>query len=204
MTTILKKIDVDWTEIKNECRNTIHKEDTNNEPSDDFIKKLLISEHSPIRLGLIKWRWKDIKYWIVGHFVRHHIGVEKWVSTQRSDRTGINRDKLPQDSEVNLDMCANIQALINMARYRLCFQAAKETRQYMEALKIEIGVNGQDKIADVMVPNCVYRCGCSEFTSCEFFERFKDYCKKNDVDITDIQQRYDAYNKYFSGVNFES
>lgn len=55
MKTKIKKISVDWTEIKNECRHTSNKEDTKVKATDDFIKKILISEHSPIRLARVKW-----------------------------------------------------------------------------------------------------------------------------------------------------
>lgn len=67
METQIKKIDVDWTDVKNECRNTSNKEATNVSATNGFIKKILISEHSPIRLVRIKWRWEGIKSWIATH-----------------------------------------------------------------------------------------------------------------------------------------
>ena len=197
MKTNIKKIDIDWTEIKNECRHTTNKEDTNIPATKDFIKKILISEHSPIRLGRIKWSWNGIKSWISVHFARHWLGWDKFVSTQRTDRTGINRDSARQDTLVNMDIEANPQALINVAKYRLCYQAAKETREYMEDLKEEIKNCGQEELSNVLVPSCVYRCGCPEFGKCTFFKNFLQFCEANCVDITNIQSRYDAYNEYF-------
>lgn len=192
------KIDIDWKFAKNECRNTLHKDATDKEPSENFIKQLLISEHSPIRVIRLWWHWTDIKSFISVHFVRHHEGVEKWVSTQRSDRTGVKRDKLPQDSPVDMDMEANAQALITMARFRLCYQAAPETRAYMEDLKESIKDDlHQEALSNVMVPNCIYRYGCPEFKSCGYFEAFLKYKKDNNIEINSIQERYDAYNKYF-------
>lgn len=193
--TQIQKIDCDWTDIKNECRNTINKEATDKKPSKDFILKLLIAEHSPIRLARIKWRWEQIKSWISVHFSRHWLGWSKWISTQRSDRTGINRDKAPQDAPVNMDIEANAQALINVSRFRLCRQASPETRTYMEDLKETIKKSGQEEIALVMQPNCVYRAGCSEFTTCGYW---KSFIKNNpDLDISDIRARYEAADKYF-------
>lgn len=194
--TEIQKSEVDWIEIKNTCRSTVNKDDTDTMPSNKFKYNLLISEHSPIRQARIKWRWKNIKSWIVGHFVRHHIGTEKWVSTQRSDRTGVDRHTLPQDAPVTLEMEANAQALINISRFRLCYQAAKETREYMEDLKATIDASDNKPLAYAMVPNCIYRCGCPEFKSCGFWEKFKE--ENKDVDLTDINQRYIAYNKYFN------
>lgn len=94
-------------------------------------------------------------------------GVEKWVSTQRTDRTGIDRDELPQGAEVTMEIEANAQALINMSRKRLCNQASKETREVMQAMKE--AVSERDKfLASVMVRECVYRGFCPEMTSCRY------------------------------------
>ena len=200
MKTNIKRVSVDWTEIKNECRHTDNKEDTAKEPSKHFIQQLLIAEHSPVRLARIKWSWDGIKSWISVHFARHWLGWEKWVSTQRTDRTGVNRDKSPQDTPVNMDVEANAQALINVSRYRLCKQASKETREYMMDLKASIKEKGQKEISNVMVPNCIYRMGCPEFKCCGHIQKFKDWCEDSGhslLDLNDIQLRYDIYNEFF-------
>ena len=49
MTVKIVKCDIDWREIKNLCRTTMGKNDTEVEPTDEFKEKLLLSEHSPIR-----------------------------------------------------------------------------------------------------------------------------------------------------------
>lgn len=192
-------VNADWTAAKNECRNTVNKDATDNKPSKQFIHNLLISEHSPIRLITIRWRWEGIKSWISVHFARHWLGWDKWVSTQRTDRTGVDRNKSTQDTPVNMDVNANAQALINVSRYRLCYQASPETRKYMEDLKSEIRKIGEEELSDVMVPNCIYRCGCPEFKSCGYFDRFCGWAiEQHDFnDLTDIHSRYEAYNQYF-------
>lgn len=199
MKTNIKKINVDWTEIKNQCRHTSNKEDTETPATKKFIKQILISEHSPIRLGKIKWSWDGIKYWVSVHFSRHWLGWEKWVSTQRTDRTGVNRDASSQDAPVNMDIEANIQSLINVSRFRLCRQASDETREYMEDLKMAIRDAGEKEISDVMVPQCIYKAGCSEFVCCGHIGEFIKWAKENGKEInwTNIQQRYDLYNEYF-------
>lgn len=197
MLTKITKLNVDWLDVKNECRNTINKEISTKEPTSDFKKKLLISEHSPIRLLEVKWRWGKIKSWISVHFARHWLGWDKWISTQREDRTGVDRDNLPQNTLVNYDGKGNAQALINVARYRLCIGSAHpETRKYMEDLKITLS-QYETEISNVLVPNCIYRAGCSEFTSCGYYEKFKKFCEDNNVCIDTIQERYDAYNLFF-------
>lgn len=196
MKTDITKLHNDWVDIKNECRNTVNKEATDNIPSSNFKKKLLISEHSPIRLLEVKWRWASIKSWIATHFVRHNQGWEKWIGTQRSDRTNIDRDKSPQDTLVPMNIKANAQALINVSRYRLCHQSSDETREYMEDLKKSIR-EVEPELSDVMVSNCIYRSGCSEFTPCGYWGKFLKYCKDSNIKIDTIQQRYDAYSKMF-------
>ena len=197
MKTNITNVNCNWTSIKNKCRVTDNKLPTEKEPNDDFIKHLLISEHSPIRQARIEWMWEGIKSWVSVHFARHWLGWDKWVSTQRVDRTGVNRDESPQDKPVNMQVEANAQALINVARFRLCRQASNETREYMEDLKTAIKDSGQKDISDVMVPNCIYRFGCPEFKSCGYFELFLRYCKANNLKLDTIQDRYDAYNKMF-------
>ena len=192
MKTEILKIKGDWEEVVNDCRATVGKEELGKEPSTKFKKSILISEHSPIRDIIIKWRWKDMPHWITVHWVRHK--WEKFVRTQRSDRTGIPREKLPQDEPQTFTGEANTQHLIDTHRKRLCFMASPETREYAEDLKIEIRPY-EPEISDSLVPNCIYRCGCPEMNGCGWFEGFKE--RNPDINYFDIQERYDAYNHDF-------
>ena len=197
MWTKIIKIKGDWEEVVNDCRATVGKEELGKEPSREFKRKILISEHSPIRDISIKWKWETIKSWVATHWVRHK--WECFVKTQRTDRTGVNRDELPQSTEVTFTGDANSQALIDTMRKRLCYQASAETRVFAEDLKAEIG-KVEPEIADVLVPNCIYRCGCPEKgigKKCEWFDKMvKQY---PDFASTDIQTRYDAYNQFLYG-----
>ena len=115
-----------WQQIKDCTMTTINKR-TGKMPDSKWKIDLLISEHSPIRRLVINWKWSAIKYWVSVHFTRHKYGIEHWVGTQRSDRTGISRDELTQDTEVPHEFTANAQAMINISRKRLCFTASPET-----------------------------------------------------------------------------
>jgi hypothetical protein len=168
----LTKIKGDWEEVANKARTTVHKDELGHEPSDSFKRKILRAEHSPIRSLIYCFKISNIKSWVATHLVRHHVGVEKWVRTQRSDRTGVNRDELPQGTEVEMEIEANAQALINMSRKRLCNQASPETKEVMKAMKEE--VSKRDKfLAEVMVPECEYRGYCPEMKPCGFAETEK-------------------------------
>jgi thymidylate synthase ThyX len=190
---------IDWIDVKNKCRTTVNKDYSDKEATSEFKRKLLISEHSPIRLLKIEWKWSSIKYWLSTEFSRHHIGWEKWISTQRDDRTNIDRNKSPQDTLVNMDVDANVQALINVSRLRLCNCAHPEARQKMEELKREIH-KFEPEVANVMQKNCVYRAGCSEFEPCGWWKGFQ--LRNLGVDMTDINARYRAANREFYGEEY--
>lgn len=187
-----------WTRVKNHCRTTVNKSFTDNEPTKEFKKKLLISEHSPIRLLEIDWTWENIKYWVSTEWSRHKF--EKFITSQRDDRmiNEIPRDKKTQDSLVNYDGYANAQNTIDSWRKRLCYQATPEARNLAEEFKLELH-KIEPEWADVLVPNCIYRCGCPEFSMCQakLWVNFLKWCNENNKNINSIQSRYDAYNEYF-------
>lgn len=194
MKTIIQKIKGDWQEVVDDCRATVGKESLCKEPNRAFKRSILIAEHSPIRDIAVRWIWPNMPHWVTVHWVRHK--WEKFVRTQRTDRTGIDRTKLPQDEPQNFTGQANVQHLIDTWRKRLCYQASPETRAYAEDFKAVLH-EIEPEISDILVPNCVYRCGCPEMTSCpgRYFANL--YAKDPKVASTDIQERYDAYNELF-------
>lgn len=160
-----------WKRALNAARRTIGKEPLNKEPSKSWRAKMLLAEHSPIRLVEFEWTWKDIMQWVTTHLVRHHEGCEKFVHTQRGDRRAIldeynvsSRNELPQGATNDMDMTANAQALINISRKRLCNCASKETREAWK--QVQDAIREVDPVmADKMVPECIYRGFCPEFMS---------------------------------------
>ena len=156
-----------WRAVKRAARTTIRKEGEGEVPSAAWKKAILLAEHSPIRRIRFCWRWSGLPYWVSTHFVRHKIGIEHYVSTQRTDRTGVSRDALLQNAPVEHECEANAQALIAISRKRLCQQAAKETREAWLEVKRE--VEKRDPVlASVMVPECIYRGFCPEMHSCGY------------------------------------
>lgn len=158
-----------WPDVKRAARNTISKDGTGVYPSYEWKKTILLCEHSPIRKIKFSWRWKNLKSWVSVHFVRHFLGILHWVSTQRSDRTGVDRNTITQDAPVSHECEANAQALIFISRRRLCSQASKETREAWLEVKSEVN-NVDSVLASVMVPECIYRGFCPEFKSCGYVE----------------------------------
>lgn len=172
-----------WAKVKRSARTTVNMEGEGLYPSDSWKKVMLLSEHSPIRKIRFSWKWTGLKSWVSVHLVRHWLGITHWVTTQRSDRTGVDRDKSPQDTPVEHECDANAQALINISRRRLCSQASKETREAWSEVKTEVG-KYDPILASVMVPECIYRGFCPEKNSCGYADteayrvRLEEYRKK--------------------------
>jgi thymidylate synthase ThyX len=169
-----------WREVANSANTTINKEEGIKEPSKNWKRRMLLCEHSPIRQIFVKCKWYDLKSWISVHMVRHKFGIEHWVRTQRTDRTKINRDKLPQSNYVEHEFEANTQAIINISRKRLCKQASTETREAWELVLEELKEK-EPELYSVCVPDCIYRGYCYEFNSCgyhkteEYYAALKKY-----------------------------
>lgn len=194
ITTVFNWISDDWKRVKNHCRTTDNKDFTENDATDRFKMQLLISEHSPIRLIEFDWTWKPMPYWVSTEWSRHKF--EKFISTQRDDRLkdSVPRGKKAQEAPVAFDGFANMQNLIDAWRKRLCNTATPEARAYGENFKYTLHKTNPLE-ADVLVPHCIYRCGCPEFKECGFWSRFvQKHSKEN---LLNIQERYALYNKEF-------
>ena len=147
---------------------TVHKV-PKKEPTKEWWVNMLYAEHSPIRSCIYRIRFEDIKSWVATHFARHHVGMEKFISTQRPDRTdpNIDRDSLGQGELVNLNIVINAQSWINVSRKRLCSNASSETTEAWL-----LALNELEKIdpslRSVCVKECLYRGFCPELTTCGY------------------------------------
>lgn len=181
--------DLMW--VKTCTLNTVGKTSTK-APTEEWIKKLVEAEHSPARE-----LWFGIKmtipYWVSVHFVRHHIGVNHYVMTQRNDRqSNYDRNKAPQGQFVNHIMSVNAQELIFMAHKRLCSQASVETRRVMQMIRDEV-IKVAPYMKDVLVPLCEYRNGkCTEMYPCGRAKKSAIETVKNwDYDPIAIENKVD-------------
>lgn len=197
MKTEIIKFKGDWQDVVDGCRATVKKPPLGREPSAKFKTDILIAEHEPIREIWIKWRWRDIPYCIAMHW-KTHIWPGR-TNTSRADRTGVDRSERRQTDPVNFEGCANPQHLIDTFRKRLCYQADPQTREYAEDFKAETRVYDAP-ISNVLVPNCVYRCGCPEMNPCGLWWRFRNFVQREygqEVSVYDIRSRYELYNEFF-------
>ena len=157
--------DLKW--VKTCTLNTVGKKlKSDSQVSSEWVEKLVKAEHSPIRELWFGIKM-EIPYWVSVHFVRHHIGINHYVSTQRTDRTGVNRNEKPQGELVSHIMSVNAQELVFMAHKRLCKQASQETREIMQEIVKKV-VQVAPYMKSVLVPLCVDRNGkCEEMFPCK-------------------------------------
>lgn len=165
-----------WRSVADSARTTIGLDAKEGEVSSSWRRRMLLCEHSPTRKLVISWKWFNIPYWVSTHFVRHKFGIEHWVSTQRTDRTGEDRNVAPQGSEVMHESEANAQAIISISRKRLCKQASPETQEAWKKVLQKIATV-EPELASVCVPDCIYRGHCYEYKSCGY-HKTDDYKQK--------------------------
>ena len=161
----VKLVDSGWL-LQRACEMTLHA----GMKSNVSLGKMYSCEHSPIRTQLFWIEMIGIPTFVSVHLCRHNVGVTHYVESNRSDRGAtFVADRL---TPVNHGMLINAQALIQMARKRLCKCASKETQNVMAHICWEIKKIDPDLDAR-MVPECQYRNGCYELRSCGLYDRYK-------------------------------
>lgn len=190
-----------WIRVVNAARRTWGKKPLDHEPSEKFKREILLAEHSPIRLLEYDFTIEDLRQWATVHLVRHHVGCEKFVHSQRQDinpdievitkrlmeiikEEGLERegwkerDYLQQGEENDMDMTCNAQAFINISRKRLCAGCASpETRQAW-GLVVEALREVDPILAEKCAPECIYRGFCPEKKRCCGYVNTEAYKKR--------------------------
>lgn len=190
-----------WIRVVNAARRTWGRKPIDHEPKDSWKRGILLAEHSPIRLLEYDFTIEDIRQWVTVHLVRHHVGCEKFVHTQRQDindqvevitkrlmeilhQEGLlkegwrERDYMFQGEPNEMDMTCNAQAFINISRKRLCIGCASlETR-----LAWQVVINALREVdpilAEKCVPECLYRGFCPEDKRCCGYVHTEAYKKR--------------------------
>ena len=191
----------DWIRVVNAARRTWGKEPIDHEPSDKFKRQILLAEHSPIRLLEYDFTIADVRQWVTVHLVRHHVGCEKFVHSQRQDindqvevitkrlievlkeegllREGWReRDYMFQGETNEMDMSCNAQSFMSISRKRLCYGCTSpETRQAWE-LVIESLREIDPILTEKCAPDCIYRGFCPEGKRCCGYVNTEAYKKR--------------------------
>ena len=194
-----------WIRVVNAARRTWGKKPIDHEPSDKFKKKILLAEHSPIRLLEYDFTIENLRQWVSVHVCRHHVGCEKFVHTQRQDinsevevitkrlievlqKEGLlregwkERDYMFQGEGNDMDMTCNAQAFINISRKRLCMGCTSPETRLAWKLVIDALREVDPILAEKCVPECLYRGFCPETERCcgyvntdAYQEQLKEY-----------------------------
>lgn len=134
-------------------------------PSQMTLEKIYRCEHSPIRTQQFWIELRGIETFVSVHLVRHKIGLEHYVESNRDDRGGTGKED--RYTPVNHGMLANAQALIAMGLKRLCY--ASHPRTVATYMKLKKAMRHVDPaLSNALVPACVYRNGiCPELRECK-------------------------------------
>ena len=169
----------DWLKVRRRALVTVGKlPNPKKETELEWQKRMLRCRHSPIRKLWFSFYIKDIPYWLHVELVRHHVGIEKYVKSQRDDRNNndIPRAEKPQGALVNMIIDLNSETLLTLMNKRLCGAATKEMQELMLMIRKEV-IKTNPEFEEFLVPMCVYIKGCNEFFSCNrkalFFQEEK-------------------------------
>lgn len=164
----------DWERCKMLALNTAGKKYTGKEIDTEWKRKILKAKHSPIRTLMFTIQM-TVPYYVSTHFVRHKIGVEHYVQSQRNDRqSNYDRELAPQSAMVSHIMEINAEQLMFMANRRLCGMADKTTRYVMTDICMEV-IKTNPEFKDYLVPMCELLHECPEFKSCGYWNgKIKD------------------------------
>lgn len=157
-----------WTDVLNAARFTQRKPLRSGEPSENWKKKIIKAEHSPLRCLMFNIDFYDIPYYVSVHLVRH-IHAQPFVSTSRPDIDGNQkpRDEQKKSDLVNMRLFLNAQEIIHISKVRLCNKAETETKvAWAEAIKELRRI--EPILANACVPNCIYKGFCPEIKSCGY------------------------------------
>jgi len=168
VTCIRWPTDEDWMNCKQRALVTVGLH-AKTPPSSEWKQKILEARHSPIRCLPFSFYLEGVPSYIATHFARHHVGVEKYIKSQRNDRQSeYDRNAARQDSPVDMILDLNGESIQVLANKRLCGQADPSTRRVMQEICGQ-AVMKCPEIADMLVPMCVWQGGiCHEMKCCGY------------------------------------
>jgi hypothetical protein len=142
-------------------------------PSLETWYRMILSEHSSHRAVKYRVYIEDIPFFAHVHLRTHHTGIEFHVYSSRDDdgtQEVTARDDLKQGDKISLFFDANVQAIINIARKRLCYKSHKVTQDILRNLRKSLMFEGDayDRILGLLLmPTCKWYGGvCAEPDPC--------------------------------------
>lgn len=156
----------DWMLVKRCALVTVGKNPVK-DPDLEWKHAILNARHSPIRELKFVFYLHDVPSWVATHLVRHHVGCQPYVKSQRNDRQSeYDRNAARQDAPVDMIWSMNAEALMTIANKRLCKQASEETRNVVDIM-CKLVQEACPEFIGHLVPMCVYHGGkCHEMYPC--------------------------------------
>jgi len=147
--------------LKEACEFTMLKEIK----SRQTFSNMLNIQHSPIRTQIYIVKMYNIPAFVAHHFRTHTVGIMgHWITSRRDDRGGEAAET--RSEPVNHMFIANAEALINMARQRLCIiDVHPKTREVMVEIVHQISLKEQF-LANHMISECDYAKKCISMKPC--------------------------------------
>jgi hypothetical protein len=109
--------------------------------------KMLLSSHSSARTVKYRIFIEDIPYYAHVYLIRHHVGFEPHVFSQRDDKGELDktdRDDKLQSVPISMLYDANAPAILNIAQKRLCYKSHRVIQDAMRKLKCAFVYEGDD------------------------------------------------------------
>ena len=133
--------------------------------SKQTFKNMLTFQHSPIRTQIYVVKMYDIPAFVAHHLRTHNVGVMgHWITSRRDDRGGEASET--RSEPVNHMFIANAEALINMARQRLCSSDPhRETKKVIDNIKFSMTLE-DPYLANHMESECDYASKCISMNPC--------------------------------------
>ena len=134
---------------------------------------MLVSPHSSARSVNYRFYVEDIPYYAHVYLIRHHVGFQPHVLSQRDDegkRETTERDEKPQNVPISMLFDVNSSALMQIAQRRLCYKSHRIVQEVLEKIKCSLIYTGDsyDKVLGklLMRPCSFYKGYCPEPKPC--------------------------------------
>lgn len=165
--------------------------------SNQSLLSIYKSEHSPSRTQLFWIEIKNAKLFVVTHFIRHHVGIEKYQLSMRSDRNG-GKDQCPYIA----DRLSEILAVPEEYRAE---EETKEMYELLEELKNRSGRNALTNLsilvnAQSLIDIAKLRlCNMASPETRQVFSAIKEKINENDPELASMMVRKCVYRNGLCG-----
>lgn len=165
--------------------------------SNQSLLSIYKSEHSPSRTQLFWIEIKNAPLFVVTHFIRHHVGIEKYQLSMRSDRNG-GKDQCPYIA----DRLSEILAVPEEYRAE---EETKEMYELLEELKNRSGRNALTNLsilvnAQSLIDIAKLRlCNMASPETRQVFAAIKDKINEIDPELASMMVRKCVYRNGLCG-----